>query len=125
MLFVLPRRALPRGILGFAVAVAAVLAFFAVAIGLVLIGAQRSLDPAPVVAIARPGTPASPRAVTVVMHDYRFDPTPVVLVPGETIRLTVFNGGLIPHELTLGDRAVHEAWQRADAAASDARHPSG
>ena len=86
-----------------------IVAFFAVAIGLVLIGAQRSLDPAPVVAIARPGTPASPRAVTVVMHDYRFDPTPVVLVPGETIRLTVFNGGLIPHELTLGDRAVQEA----------------
>lgn len=95
-----------------------VAAFFAVAIALVLIGAQRSLDPAPEIAIDRPGTPESPRAVTVVMHDYRFDPTPLVLIPGETIRLTVFNGGLVSHELALGEREMQLAWQRADAAAS-------
>ena len=52
------------------------------------------------------------------MRDYRFDPTPVVLVPGETVRLHVLNGGLVEHELTLGDEAVQAAWARADAAAT-------
>ena len=68
--------------------------------------------------IARPGTPDAPRDVTVIMRDYRFDPTPIVLVPGETVRLTVLNGGLVEHELTLGDEAVQAAWARADAAAT-------
>jgi uncharacterized cupredoxin-like copper-binding protein len=93
-------------------------AFFVIAVTLVLIGAQRSLDPAPDVVVARPGTPDAPRAITVIMRDYRFDPTPVVLVPGETVRLTVFNGGLVEHELALGDAAMQEAWARADAAAT-------
>jgi len=93
-----------------------VVLFFAISIGLVLVGAQRSLDPAPSVAIAEPGTPERPRAVTVIMRDYRFDPTPVVLVPGETIRLTVFNGGLVEHELALGDAGFQQAWAGADLA---------
>ena len=41
---------------------------------------------------------------------------PVVLVAGETVRLRVLNGGLVAHELTLGDEAVQAAWARADAA---------
>ena len=52
------------------------------------------------------------------MRDYRFDPTPVVLVPGETVRLTILNGGLVEHELTLGDEDVQVAWAQADAAAT-------
>lgn len=92
--------------------------FLAVAIVLVLIGAERSASPAPSVTIARPGTSSAPRDVVVIMRDYLFDPTPLVLVPGETIRLTVFDAGLQPHELVLGDAAVQRAWAEAHAAAT-------
>jgi uncharacterized cupredoxin-like copper-binding protein len=95
-----------------------VLIFFAVAISLVLIGAQRSAAPAPSVYIEQAGTPDAPRAVTILMRDYLFDPTPVVLIPGETVRLTVLDAGLQPHELVLGDAAVQAAWTEADAAAT-------
>jgi uncharacterized cupredoxin-like copper-binding protein len=56
--------------------------------------------------------------VTVIMRDYRFDPTPVVLVPGETVRFTIFNGGLVEHDFVIGDEAVQRAWHAADAAAT-------
>jgi uncharacterized cupredoxin-like copper-binding protein len=92
--------------------------FFAVAVTLVIIGAQLSLQPAPSISIDQPGTAAQPRPINVIMRDYRFDPTPVVLVPGETVRITVFNAGLVQHELVLGDAAVHAAWHAADAAAT-------
>jgi len=92
--------------------------FLVVAVILVLIGAERSAAPAPSVSIARPGTAAQPRDVVVIMRDYLFDPTPLVLVPGETIRLTVFDAGLQPHELVLGDRDVQAAWAAAHAAAT-------
>jgi uncharacterized cupredoxin-like copper-binding protein len=92
--------------------------FAAIAAILVVIGAQRPSEPPPQVTIERAGSPAEPRPVTVIMRDYRFDPTPVVLVPGETVRLTIFNAGLVEHELTLGDEAVQAAWARADAAAT-------
>jgi uncharacterized cupredoxin-like copper-binding protein len=98
--------------------VVVVIAFFTIALVLVLIGAQRPSEPPPDVEIARAGTPGAPRAVTVIMRDYRFDPTPIVLVPGETVSLTVLNGGLVEHELTLGDEAVQTAWSAADAAAT-------
>src|SRR5690349_12505335 len=92
--------------------------FLVVAITLVLIGAERSAAPAPSVGIARAGTADQPRDVVVIMRDYLFDPTPVVLVPGETIRLTVFDAGLQPHELVLGDAAVQSAWSTAHAEAT-------
>lgn len=92
--------------------------FLIVAVILVLIGAERSAAPAPSVAIARPGTSDEPRDVVVIMRDYLFDPTPLVLVPGETIRLTAFDAGLQPHELVLGDARVQEAWAAAHAAAT-------
>jgi len=92
--------------------------FFVVAITLVLVGAERSAAPAPSVLVARPGTPDQPRAVTVIMRDYLFEPTPLVLVPGETIRLTVFSAGMIAHELVLGDDTVQMAWSRADSLAT-------
>jgi uncharacterized cupredoxin-like copper-binding protein len=95
-----------------------VLGFFAIAVTLVLIGAMRSSEkssPAPVV---QPGTVASPRPITVIMRDYLFEPNPLALVPGETIRLTAFDAGLEPHELVLGDQTVQDAWSAANAAAT-------
>jgi uncharacterized cupredoxin-like copper-binding protein len=92
--------------------------FFAIAVTLVLIGAQLSLAPAPLITIGTPGSADAPRPINVIMRDYHFDPTPVVLVPGETVRITVFNAGMVEHELTLGDAAVQEAWAEADAAAT-------
>ena len=52
------------------------------------------------------------------MRDYRFDPTPVVLVPGETVRFTIFNAGLEAHDFVIGDEAVQRAWHVADAEAT-------
>ncbi len=98
--------------------VAVLIVFFAVAVSLVLIGAQRSGDPAPSIRIDRPGTSDAPRAVTVIMRDYVFGPTPLLLVPGETVRLTIFDAGLVAHELALGDASVQEAWSAADQAAT-------
>jgi uncharacterized cupredoxin-like copper-binding protein len=92
--------------------------FLVVAVVLVLIGAERSAAPAPSVGIAQPGTSERPRDVVIIMRDYLFDPTPLVLVPGETIRLTAFDAGLQPHELVLGDAAVQAAWASAHAAAT-------
>lgn len=95
-----------------------VAAFLVAAVVLVLIGAERSAAPAPSVGVARPGTAEQPRDVVVIMRDYLFDPTPLVLVPGETIHLTAFDAGLQPHELVLGDASVQAAWAAARAAAT-------
>lgn len=89
----------------------------ALAGALVLLGAAMAGAPAPVPDIV-PGNGAAPRAVNVIMRDYRFDPTPLYLVPGETVRLNVVNAGLVEHELVLGDDPVQAAWSRADAAAT-------
>jgi uncharacterized cupredoxin-like copper-binding protein len=52
------------------------------------------------------------------MRDYHFDPTPLYLYAGETVRLNVFNAGMIEHELVLGDASVQDAWAAADGAAT-------
>jgi uncharacterized cupredoxin-like copper-binding protein len=95
-----------------------VIVFFTIAVALVLIGAQRSMDQAGSVAVDRPGTPDTPRAVSVIMRDYLFEPTPLVLVPGETVRFTILGAGLDRHEFALGDQAMQEAWAAANAAAT-------
>ena len=95
-----------------------VVVFGIVAAVLVFIGMQRPSQPPPDVQVARAGTAAQPRDVTVIMRDYRFDPTPVVLVPGETVRFTILNGGLVDHDFVIGDEAVQRAWHAADAAAT-------
>lgn len=96
-----------------------VLGFFAVSLTLVMLGAMRSAEKLPAApAIAEPGTAASPRPVTVIMRDYLFEPVPLALVPGETVRITAVNAGLDPHELVLGDADVQRAWSTADAAAT-------
>ena len=95
-----------------------VIVFAVVAVALVFIGMQRSGEPPPEVEITVAGTPDEPRPVTVIMRDYRFDPTPVVLVPGETVRFTIFNAGLEVHDFVIGDGEVQAAWSIADAAAT-------
>ena len=95
-----------------------VIVFAVVAVSLVLIGMQRPGEPPPEVEITQAGTPAEPRPVNVIMRDYRFDPTPVVLVPGETVRFNIFNAGLEVHDFVIGDADVQQAWSVADAAAT-------
>jgi uncharacterized cupredoxin-like copper-binding protein len=68
--------------------------------------------------VVQPGTADAPRDVAVIMRDYLFDPTPLRLVRGETVRFVLFNGGLEPHEFVLGDGSVQRAWASAHAAAA-------
>lgn len=88
------------------------------AVGLVLLGADLAARPVASPLLGQPGTAAAPREVTVILRDYRFDPTPLYVYRGETIRLTVVNAGMLEHELVLGDAAVQSAWAQADAAAT-------
>jgi uncharacterized cupredoxin-like copper-binding protein len=94
------------------------LAFGVITTSLVLLGMQRPGEPPPEVSIEEPGTVEAPRELTVLMRDYRFDPTPVVLAPGEIVRFTVINAGLETHDLVIGDAAVQAAWHAAEAAAT-------
>ena len=66
-----------------------------------------------------PGTPASPREVNIIARDYAFAPPAVDLAPGETVLLHVLNGGLVVHEAIIGDVAVQDAWEAAEAAATN------
>jgi uncharacterized cupredoxin-like copper-binding protein len=88
------------------------------AVALVVLGAILASAPAPAPTIVRPGNADSPRPVNVIMRDYKFDPTPLYVVRGETVRITVVNGGMLDHELVLGDEGVQSAWALADAAAT-------
>lgn len=67
-----------------------------------------------------PGSSDRPREVNLITHDYAFVPEALDLVPGETILLHVVNGGLVVHEAVIGDAAVQEAWEAAEAAVADA-----
>ena len=88
----------------------------ALAISLVLLGAALAGAPTPTPAANQlPGMDAAPRDVNVIMRDYHFDPSPLYLYPGETIRLNVFNGGMVEQELVLGDESVQAAWSDEDA----------
>jgi uncharacterized cupredoxin-like copper-binding protein len=84
-----------------------------VAAALVL-GACSSADATPP-PIDRPGTPGRPREVNIVAKDYLFVPSEVRFVPGETVLLHVVNGGLALHEVVIGDGAVQDAWEIAEA----------
>lgn len=92
--------------------------FFGLAIALVLLGARLAATPAPVPDLSRPGTPAEPRAVNVILRDYVFNPSPLYLVGAETVRFQLINAGMIDHEFVLGDGAVQEAWAQANARAT-------
>jgi FtsP/CotA-like multicopper oxidase with cupredoxin domain len=67
-----------------------------------------------------PGTSGAPREVNIIARDYRFDPDPVDLAPGETVLLHLINGGLEVHEVVIGDDSVQAAWEAAEAATADA-----
>jgi uncharacterized cupredoxin-like copper-binding protein len=66
------------------------------------------------------GSSGAPREVNLITRDYAFAPDVLDLVPGETILLHVINGGLVVHEAVIGDAAVQEAWEAAEAAVADA-----
>lgn len=66
------------------------------------------------------GSPDAPREVNLITRDYAFVPDVLDLVPGETIRLHVINAGLVVHEAVLGDMAVQDAWETAEAATAGA-----
>ncbi len=63
-----------------------------------------------------PGSSTAPRDVNLIAKDYLFIPPVVELVPGETVLLHVVNGGLAIHEAVIGDQAVQDAWEAAEAA---------
>lgn len=88
------------------------------ALALVILGADLAARPVESPPIGSPGVVASPRVVTIIMRDYRFDPTPLYLYPNETVQLNVVNAGMVDHELVLGDAAVQSAWALADARAT-------
>lgn len=87
------------------------------AIGLVLLGGALAGRPVDGPAAGSPGTADAPRDINLIMRDYRFDPTPLFLYAGETVRLNIVDGGMVEHELVLGDANVQAAWAQADAAA--------
>jgi uncharacterized cupredoxin-like copper-binding protein len=62
------------------------------------------------------GGSGAPRELNVIAKDYSFLPDAVDLVPGETVLLHVINGGLEVHEAVIGDAAVQDAWEVAEAA---------
>ncbi len=66
-----------------------------------------------------PGTPGHPRDVNIITKDYSFLPSEVDLVPGETVLLHVINGGLVVHEVVIGDGPVQDAWEAAEAAVAN------
>jgi uncharacterized cupredoxin-like copper-binding protein len=84
----------------------------------VILGAELAGRPVESPPIGTPGVAASPREITVIMRDYRFDPTPLYLYANEMVRLSVINAGVVEHELVLGGAAVQSAWASADAAAT-------
>ena len=63
-----------------------------------------------------PGASGAPREVNLIARDYVFAPDALVLLPGETVLLHVINGGLEVHEAVIGDAAVQDAWEVAEAA---------
>lgn len=79
---------------------------------LVACGAATPVATPPIV----PGGSDAPREVNLIAKDYAFLPDVLDLVPGETVLLHVINGGLEIHEAIIGDAAVQDAWEVAEAA---------
>lgn len=82
-------------------------------LAILLVACEAGPPPAtpPVVA----GSTDRPREVNIIAKDYSFLPDVVDLVPGETVVLHVINGGLEIHEAIIGDMAVQDAWEAAQA----------
>lgn len=69
------------------------------------------------------GSSGAPREVNIIAKDWLFLPDHVDLVPGETVLFHLVNGGLEVHEFVIGDQAVQDAWEAAEAATIG--HPPG
>jgi uncharacterized cupredoxin-like copper-binding protein len=97
------------------------LAAVAIAVALAAGGCESGAPPAtpPIT----PGLPTEPRDVNVIARDFSFEPPVVDLVPGETVRIHLVNGGLDVHEAVLGGPDVQDAWEAAEAATVG--HPPG
>lgn len=61
--------------------------------------------------------------MNIIAKDWEFLPDPVDLVSGETVLFHLVNGGLEIHEVVIGDTAVQDAWEAAEAATVG--HPPG
>ena len=85
------------------------------ALVMVAVAACEAGPPSPTPPIV-PGGSTSPREVNIITKDYAFLPDALDLVPGETVLLHVINGGLEVHEAVIGDGAVQDAWEVAEAA---------
>ena len=70
-----------------------------------------------------PGSSSAPREVNIIARDWTFQPATVDVVAGETVLLHVVNGGLVTHEAVIGDDAVQDAWEEAEAAAAVGQKP--
>ena len=79
--------------------------------------------PAPATPPISPGHSSAPREVNIIAKDWEFLPDPVDLVPGETVLFHIVNGGLEIHEVVIGNQAVQDAWEAAEAATVG--HPPG
>jgi uncharacterized cupredoxin-like copper-binding protein len=109
---VLARCSVRRGFAAPTVLAVAVLAMAVLAAGC-------DAGPPPATPPIVPGSSAAPREVNIVMKDWQFLPDPVDVVPGETVLLHVVNGGLEIHEAVIGDQAVQDAWEAAEAGAAN------
>jgi len=97
-------------------------AFIAVLLAVAAAAACEPGPPPPTPPIS-PGTAAAPREVNIIARDWTFQPPVVDVVAGETVLLHVVNGGLDVHEAVIGDDAVQDAWEDAEAAASVGQAP--
>ena len=89
---------------------------FALLVVIALGGCDAGPPPTPPVV---PGSSTSAREVNIVFKDWVFLPDPIDLVPGETVLLHVVNGGLEIHEVVIGDTAIQDAWEVAEAGAAN------
>jgi len=89
------------------------IAVLALAAGLSVSGCSGGPSETPAIT---PGTAQAPRDLNIIAKDDQFIPSVIDVVPGESVLIHVINGGLEVHELVIGDQAVQDAWEAAEAA---------
>jgi uncharacterized cupredoxin-like copper-binding protein len=94
-----------------------------VALALVTVASACEPGPVPATPAITPGTAGTPREVNIIARDWSFQPPVVDMVPGETVLFHVINGGLETHEAVIGNQAVQDAWEAAEA--QTVGHPPG
>jgi uncharacterized cupredoxin-like copper-binding protein len=91
---------------------AGALAAVVVVVSLAACGSDAPAETPPI----SPGNAVAPRELNIIMKDYAYLPSVIDVVPGETVLLHVVNGGLEVHEVVIGNMAVQDAWEVAEAA---------